>query len=140
MNEERPPFGDMLALARLRLVHQMRDALAERGFETFRRGDGAWIRILAFSPRSLGEVAELIGISRQAATKAADSLERRGYVDRVAHDEDRRRVTLELTEAGEAYALAIGEVVQLIDSEVRAQVSADDLEAAHRVLAAIVGD
>ena len=75
-------FNDLLAIARLRWLNRMRAALAERGFTTFRRGDGAWVRILGFEPQGLGEMAEFIGISRQAATKMADSLESRGYVER----------------------------------------------------------
>jgi DNA-binding MarR family transcriptional regulator len=115
----------------------MRDGLAERGFEPFRPGDGAWVRILAAQPCTIGEVAELIGISRQAATKAADSLERRGYATRVLDGDDRRRVILVLTDLGAGYAGAIADVVSEIDADVVANVDPDDLDAAYRVLAAV---
>ena len=133
-------FHDLLAIARLRRLNGMRAALAERGFTDFRRGDGAWVRILAHEPLGLGELAEIIGISRQAATKMADSLERRGYVERRGDDADRRRVVLHLTDLGRRYEQAIVEAVDTLDESFRASVSAADLEAAFRVLHIAVGD
>jgi DNA-binding MarR family transcriptional regulator len=127
-------FNDLLAVARLRWLNRMRAALAERGFTSFRRGDGAWVRILGYEPQGLGEMAEFIGISRQAATKMADSLERRGYVVRKDDDADRRRVVLHLTDLGRRYEQAIIEVVDNLDDSFRASVSPADLEAAFRVL------
>src|ERR1700690_2665579 len=108
-------FHDLLAIARLRWLNRMRAELADRGFTTFRRGDGAWVRILGFEPQGLGEMAEFIGISRQAATKMADSLEQRGYVVRQDDEADRRRVVLHLTDAGRRYERAIIEVVDALD-------------------------
>jgi DNA-binding MarR family transcriptional regulator len=133
-------FNDLLALARLRWLNWMRAALAERGFTSFRRGDGAWVRILGNEPKGLGEMAEFIGISRQAATKMADSLERRGYVERRDDDADRRRVVLHLTARGRAYQEAVVEVVANLDDAFRASVQPADLEAAFRVLHIAIGD
>jgi DNA-binding MarR family transcriptional regulator len=140
MDDERPPFPDALGLARLRYVQRLRGALADLGFGSFRRGDGAWVRILTAGPRSPGELAAILGVSPQAATKAADSLEERGYVTRHPDESDRRRILLELTERGEAYAEAVTSVVEGIDEEIRRTVSAADLDAAYRVLTAITAD
>jgi len=134
MAEEPESFNDLLALARLRWLTWMRAKLAKRGFADFRRGDGAWVRILGNEPQGPGEIAELIGISPQAATKMADSLERRGYVERKDDEADRRRVVLHLTDLGRQYERAIIEVVDALDESFRASVSPADLEAAFRVL------
>ncbi len=131
-------FGDLLGLARLRRVARMRRELLDRGFGDFRRGDGAWVRILAHAPTSLSELAGFIGVSPQAATKAADGLEQRGYVVRRADDRDRRRVLLEVTERGAEYASAIDEVIALLDEELAERVSPRDLDAARRVLAELL--
>lgn|SRR5665213_792532 len=140
MAEEPESFSDLLAIARLRWLNRMRAALAERGFTEFRRGDGAWVRILGAEPQGPGEVAEIIGISRQAATKMADSLERRGYVERGDDDADRRRVVLSLTDLGHRYEQAIIEVVDDLNETFRASVPPADLEAALRVLHVAIGD
>jgi DNA-binding MarR family transcriptional regulator len=133
-------FHDLLAIARLRWLARLRAGLAERGFTDFRRGDGAWVRILAEEPCGPAEIADAIGISRQAATKMADSLEQRGYVERHDDEHDRRRVVLHLTEKGRRYHDATVEVVTGLNESFRASVSAADLEAATRVLHAAIGD
>jgi DNA-binding MarR family transcriptional regulator len=140
MAEEPESFHDLLAIARLRWLNRMRAALAERGFTEFRRGDGAWVRIIGAEPQGPGEIAELIGISRQAATKMADSLERRGYVERGDDEADRRRVVLTLTDLGRRYEEAIVEVVTDLDKAFRASVPPADLEAALRVLHVAIGE
>jgi DNA-binding MarR family transcriptional regulator len=139
-SDEPESFNDLLAIARLRWLHRMRVALAERGFDDFRRGDGAWVRILGEQPCGPGEMAELIGISPQAVTKMADSLERRGYVERRDDDADRRRVVLHLTDRGREYQQAVVEVVGILDDTFRANVPPADLEAAFRVLHIAIGD
>jgi DNA-binding MarR family transcriptional regulator len=133
-------FNDLLAIARHRWLYRMRAALAQRGFDDFRRGDGAWVRILGEEPCGPGEMAELIGISPQAATKMADSLERRGYVERRDDDADRRRVVLHLTDRGRSYREAVVEVVANLDDTFRASVPPADLEAAFRVLHIAIDD
>jgi DNA-binding MarR family transcriptional regulator len=138
--EPEQSFSDLLAIARLHQLHRMRVELASRGFDDFRRGDGGWVRILAEAPRSPGEVAGIIGVSRQAATKMADALERRGYVDRADDPHDRRRVVLSLTERGVRYERAIVEVVDLLDETIRSRVPSSSLEIATRVLEVVIAD
>jgi DNA-binding MarR family transcriptional regulator len=70
----------------------------------------------------------------------ADSLERRGYVERHDDGADRRRVVLHLTDLGRRYEKAITEVVDALDESFRASVSPADLEAAFRVLHGAIGD
>lgn len=138
--EPEQSFSDLVAIARLQQLNRMRSELAARGFGDFRRGDGAWVRILADAPRSPGEVAAIVGVSRQAATKMADTLERRGYVERAGDADDRRRVVLSLSERGRRYERAIVEVVDLLDQDVRARVPAASLEIARRVLEVVIAD
>lgn len=133
-------FGDALALARHRLVLRLKTELLDRGFPGFRRADGAWVRILAHEPCSLSQLATIVGVSPQAVTKAADSLEERGYVVRRPDAGDRRKIVLELTERGRAYAAAIDDAVDALDEQIRAAVSAEDFEAATRVFEAILAD
>jgi DNA-binding MarR family transcriptional regulator len=138
VNERPLPLVDLVGLARLRIAERQRQALAERGFEPFRRGDGAWVRILAEGPLTIGEVAAVIGQTPQNATRVADGLEQRGYVERILDDGDRRRVVLQLTPLGHGYADAFTEVVEELEQEVAALVDQADLHAAYRVLGTII--
>lgn len=48
-------------------------------------------------PMTAGRLASEVGLTTGAATTAIDRLVRQGYVDRVRDDQDRRRITIEIT-------------------------------------------
>lgn len=98
------------------------------------------MRILAHEPCALSQLAAIVGVSPQAVTKAADSLEERGYVVRRPDTGDRRKIVLELTERGRTYAAAIDDAVDAVDEQIRAGVSAEDFAAARRVLESILAE
>jgi DNA-binding MarR family transcriptional regulator len=60
------------------------------------------LRFLKFHQgMSLSELADCIGLALPSMSKTVDGLVRRGLVSRVPSTDDRRRVVLTLTEAGE---------------------------------------
>jgi len=66
--------------------------------------------------RNVGELAAAAGVSSPTATRMLDALEREGVVVRRPSDEDRRRISVEMTEAGEeAMAQARGRREQARD-------------------------
>ncbi len=56
--------------------------------------------ILQAGPRTVSAIGEELAISVSAATQIADRLERAGYVERVAGQDDRRMKKLQLTAHG----------------------------------------
>lgn len=52
--------------------------------------------------RTVGRLAEALGIGRAAVSRSAESLRRHGLLTRVVDREDHRRVFLEATEDGRA--------------------------------------
>ncbi len=138
LEKSSPPylFGDLLALARRSWVGQMALRLERRGYTDYRRSDAAALRLLSREPVTIGMLGAALGITRQAARKLADALERRGYARTAPDVRDARRVNVLLTEAGREYARAIIEVVEELNRELAARVGADDLRAADVVLRA----
>lgn len=61
-------------------------------------------RVLAFVKHhegaSLSDAAEHIGLTLPSMSKAVDAMVKRGLIERKTSEEDRRRMTLALTEAG----------------------------------------
>ncbi len=55
-------------------------------------------RLHAAGPMTAGQLARHVGLSKGAMTAALDRLERSGYVGRERRDEDRRLVTVEVTD------------------------------------------
>lgn len=98
------------------------------------------------SPLPPHKIADRLIISRASATGLIDSLERRGYVQRVPHSSDRRMLLVEVTDTGRQVALAFRPIVhqhqkvwlevlsekeqqQLIDSLQRLQATLMDSDA-----------
>ena len=89
---------------------------------------------LADGPKTAGEVARGAGLKSAATTALLDRLERRGLVERVPDDADRRRVLVRMTaaaerEVGALYGPMVDEGADLFDD-----LTADDLERLARLL------
>jgi len=134
------PFGDLLALARLSWLREMSARLGEFGFTGFSRGDSAVMRLLAGGPAPLGRVGTSLGVSRQAARKAVDRLEREGFVRTARDPEDARVILVAITSRGTRYAAALVEVIASLNRELAERVSQAQLESADAVLRASIID
>lgn len=75
-------------------------ALAGKGFGDVRTSHGYVIQHLVAGPRPIGDVAERLGVSQQAASKAVVELEGLGYVERLASPDDKRVTHVGLTARG----------------------------------------
>lgn len=131
-------FGDLLGVARLSWVRKIASELEVRGFPGYRMSDASSVRFLFVAPRSVGELGELLTVTRQAARKAATSLETRGYATLTRDPGDARRLNVTLTETGRAYGLAIAEVIALQNQALALRVTPEQLQAADTALRAVI--
>ncbi len=140
--ESTPPyrFGDLLALARQSWVRQMASGLNALGYPDYRRSDAAVMRLLQRGPLSVGRLGEALGVTRQAARKVADALERRGFAVTARDEQDSRQVNIVLTPGGEAYARAVVAVIGRLNEDLCQRVDPDQLMAADAVLRAALDD
>jgi len=109
-------------------------ALAEAGCDDMPR-NGAYV--LAASAREGARLSQIItdlAVSKQAAGQLIDTLVSRGYLDRSVDPQDRRRLTISLTERGAAAAAAIGAATSQVDARLLRRVSAAHVEHAREVL------
>lgn len=93
-------------------------------------------------PASLSQAAELLHLSRAAASRLVDGLARQGLVERRPSNQDRRRVELRLTEAGRERLLATDRLVVGHVARRLAQLSGDQqalLRAAAELLCSLFG-
>jgi DNA-binding MarR family transcriptional regulator len=110
--------------------------LEHLGYADYRRSDAGVLRLLSREPVTIGMLGAALGITRQAARKLADTLERRGYARTEPDTRDARRVNVLLTEEGRQYAQAIIGAMDGLNRELATRVGADDLRAADVVLRA----
>jgi DNA-binding MarR family transcriptional regulator len=133
-------FGDLLALARAAWVAEMRRRLGEAGYGEYHRSDAAVMRLLLAAPSPIGRIGTVLGVTRQAARKIVDGLERRGYVTAVRDEVDARQLNAVLTVAGRRYAEAVVAVLEGLNRDLAGRTRPAELAAADSVLRAAILD
>ncbi|MDG2534059.1 winged helix DNA-binding protein [Sphingomonas sp. HITSZ_GF] len=116
----------------------MRAALAERGYDDI-PGNGLYvIGALALGEAPLSQIIRELRVSKQAAGQLVDALVLRGYLDRQIDPEDRRRLTVTLTERGRAAADTQIAAREAIDATLAERLDAEKLHHAREVLATLI--
>jgi DNA-binding MarR family transcriptional regulator len=82
------------------LADEVQRRLAADGLVDLRFADGVVFQHLVTGPLTVGALANRLGVSQQAASKAVADLERRGYVRRAPDPADARARLITLTERG----------------------------------------
>jgi DNA-binding MarR family transcriptional regulator len=143
MTEDANPFGDIVLPGLLRAARNVyaaavRAALFEAGFEDIPRNGVYVLGSIARSGAPLGRIIRELAVSKQAAGQLLDTLALRGYIERAIDPEDRRRLTITLTERGAAAAAASRAAVERIDAEIVRRVSDDSIRQTIATLIAVI--
>ncbi|MFG2142185.1 MarR family winged helix-turn-helix transcriptional regulator [Streptomyces sp. NPDC048650] len=94
------------------LVQEIHTRVSEQGFADLRPVHGfAFVRI-SRGDVTTADLAEHLGVTKQAAAQLVDELVRKGYVLRRPHPQDARARLLELTEPGWAATRAADEAAR----------------------------
>jgi DNA-binding MarR family transcriptional regulator len=99
---------------------------------------GFVIRAVAAEQPTINRLAQLLDVTKQAASQLADEVQAAGYVERFDDPTDRRRRRLRLTERGQQVreiALATSEA---LERELAADVGPDALAACRSTLVALL--
>jgi DNA-binding MarR family transcriptional regulator len=101
-------WGTAVAVLRLsrQLVERIDDGVARRGFNDVRPAHGFAFARIAGGGATTGDVAEHLGVTKQAAAQLIDHLVDHGYVERVRDPRDARARLLLLTDRGRACTVA----------------------------------
>jgi DNA-binding MarR family transcriptional regulator len=129
----------LLRVARTTYGSAIRSALDEVGCPDVPRNGIFVIGAIARTGSPLGEIIAALGVSKQAAGQLVDTLVLRGYLDRAPDPDDRRRMTVSLTERGRMAAQASRSAIDRVDAEVTERVGADTMAATRAGLAAMIG-
>jgi DNA-binding MarR family transcriptional regulator len=128
----------LLRHARYTYGGAMRTALSEAGYDDI-PGNGLYvIGALAWGGAPLGDIVRDLRVSKQAAGQLVDALVLRGYLERQIDSEDRRKLTVALTERGRAAAETQTAAREAIDARLAAQVGDERIRQAKEVLAALI--
>lgn len=130
----------LLRHARTTYAMAMRDALEAAGHDDIPRNGLYLIGGLALGKGAtpLGKLIRDLRISKQAAGQLVDALLMRGYLDRAIDAQDRRKLTITLTQRGKRAAATQAKAREKIDAELLARAGQDDVTAMRRTLAALI--
>jgi DNA-binding MarR family transcriptional regulator len=131
---QEPDFAILVVSAARSVADRLGAAVARAGIGDMRSPYGFVIRALHARQLTLTELADRLGVTKQAAIKVVDEMEQRGFVARRAHAEDRRAKLLELTPKGSAVRAAALAESHRIEDELVADLGQADLEAFRRVM------
>jgi DNA-binding MarR family transcriptional regulator len=129
----------LLRRARTTYGRAMRRALMEAGFDDIPRNGLYVIGGLALGAEGLplAQLVKELGVSKQAAGQLVDALVLRGYLARTVDEEDRRRLTIALTERGRAAAATQAAARKRIDRELATSVGDHDVSNLRKALAVL---
>jgi DNA-binding MarR family transcriptional regulator len=128
-----PPSSDevvlpaLLRAARGAYAQAVRARLAEAGYDDMPRNGPFVLGGMANRGGSAGDLIRELGITKQAASQLIDTLVLRGYLERRADGDDRRRMTIECTDRGRAAAAAVRAGVEAVDTELAGMLSPTQL-------------
>ena len=111
------------------MTDEIQRRLATQGFGELRFNDGVVIQHVLAAPLSISALAERMGVTQQAASKAVADLERRRLLRREPDPGDARTKLLHMTE----HALAAVEATRALLAAVIARFGARDAVRARRV-------
>ncbi len=95
-------IGVLLAAVRAEIVRAMEAELAAKGMDLRYTQFLILKRLAVLGPMTAGELARSVELDGGAMTRQLDQLERKGYLRRRPHEQDRRALRIELTDEGRA--------------------------------------
>ncbi len=105
----------LLSLSFNVLITELHDQLSELGFDDIKPTHGYLFKCIIPNGATGNELADHLGISKQAVSKMVEYLEKRDYVKRQSHPTDKRGKIIVLTERGWLVMKAKEEILTKIE-------------------------
>jgi len=132
------PLGRLLAMALAAVIDELHERLASAGWPRVRPMWGFVLLALRDRPRNIGEVGELLGVTKQAAAKVVASLVDEGLVERREDPGDRRAALLGLTPDGHRFLADAEAAYQAIEDGWAQVAGRRDMAALRRAVTAVL--
>ncbi|SEF32153.1 Winged helix DNA-binding domain-containing protein [Amycolatopsis pretoriensis] len=121
------------------MTDEVQRRLADRGLGDLRFNDGVVIQHVLAAPLSITALAERMGVTQQAASKAVKDLENRGLLQRITDPADARTKLLHLTEHARQAVEVTRDLRRDLETELETEFGAGRVEDARALLAAVIG-
>lgn len=111
------PIARLLAMAYRQLIDGLHARLAARGYPNVNPSYGYVLLAAREAPVSSGDVASLLGVSKQAASKMVAAMEAGGYVRQRPDPADARARRISLTPRGRRFLVAVEGIYRELEAE-----------------------
>jgi DNA-binding MarR family transcriptional regulator len=132
------PLGRLLAMALTAVIDELHERLAAAGWPRVRPMWGFVLLAVRDRPSNIGEVGELLGITKQAAAKVVASLVDEGLVERREDPGDRRAALLGLTADGRRFLADAEAAYQAIEAGWAEVAGRRDVDALRRTVSTVL--
>jgi len=129
-----PDLAILIVGAARVVADRLGEAVARAGVDDMRTPFGFVIRVLAERDRTLTDLADLLGVSKQSAIKIVDEMEAREFLTRHPDPEDRRVKLLRLTDKGRKVRQTAVAASHTIERELRRSLGDPDVDALRSAL------
>jgi DNA-binding MarR family transcriptional regulator len=126
-HEDETNIPALMRWARGSYGQAIRRSLAIAGYDDLPRNGAFVLGGMANRGGSAADMIRGLEVTKQAASQLIDTLVLRGYLTREVDAEDRRRLTITLTERGHGAAEAVRGAVEAIDAELAAATTPEQL-------------
>ncbi|WP_328322602.1 MarR family transcriptional regulator [Kribbella sp. NBC_00382] len=116
------------------LADELQRRLGADGFEDSRFADGVIFQHLVTAPVTISTLADLLGVTQQAASKSVADLQKRGYLSRAPDPDDARAKLVTLTPRGQAVIASARKHRAAIELELQESLGAARIDAARLLL------
>jgi len=113
----RVPLARLLAMAFRQLIDQLHERLAAAGYRDVRSTYGYVLLAVRDHQTTGADIALLLGVSKQAASKLVDEMEHGGYVKRQPHGDDARAKSIAITSRGRRFLGVVESIYDDLEEE-----------------------
>ena len=135
-----PPLARLFAIAYRQLIDSLHDRLQARGWTDVRPAFGFVLLAARDQPTSVTELAGLMGITKQAASKLVDAMISSGYIQRGTDPQDGRQRPVSLTGRGEELLSAVEQVYTELEDRWAKLIGTSHLDRMRRDLMHVLSD
>ena len=128
----------LLGLAFQVVLQEFVQRTSDAGYPDLRPVHGMVFQALKATGATSTELAEHLGVTKQAAGQIVDDLEKRGYVSRQPHPEGGRRRLVVLTERAVEHLAVAGQVLHRLEAQLAGNLGDADLAGLRGELARLV--
>lgn len=138
MESQEPDLVLLIAGAYTAITERLERELAARRIEGMRPSYGFVIRAVHAERPTVNRLAELLGVTKQSASKLADDMIRAGFLERSPDPDDRRRVRLTLTDRGAAVRRSAVGTSKKLEAELAEAVGARGVATLRKTLLGLI--